>query len=400
MAPSTASALNPIVIPAVQIPPHFSTLGSGLLHETHARESVSTLTALLLTSPDIFPNKAKPKPWWRGQCLLYGLDAPQSLAIQSLREKLENALRRGDLQIPEHLVELEHVENGKFRKLNAQVREATGVKKEGKGGGGVKKDKEDPLKRVLGAAKVAKKTSTGAGKTAALVAAAKPRAKKEPGLEPDTEPGVKAKAKPRAKAQALPTATAAAGGNIQIYLTALPPAPAPRARQTAKRGASSAPKRRAPKAELPSKTLAAAAKRAGGGPGSRGGRGSRGGARGGRAVQPTKHEASSPPPSATRGRTKQTARCSTRGGPRGTRGRGGWASGGISTATVKEEEEEVHDGYDGWNYDRGGGYSDDGYPYKSEYSGHSGYSGSEGGGIKGEYDDEDGYYGYGHNTAF
>ncbi|KAG0637747.1 hypothetical protein HOY80DRAFT_1002394 [Tuber brumale] len=396
MAPSTASALNPIIIPAVQIPPHFSTLGSGLLHETHARESVSTLTALLLTSPDIFPNKAKPKPWWRGQCLLYGLDAPQSLAIQSLREKLENALRRGDLQIPEHLVELEHIENGKFRKLNAQVREATGVKKEGKGGG-VKKDKEDPLKKVLGATKVAKKTP--AGKTAAPAAAAKPRAKKKSGPEPEPEPEVKAKAKPRAKAQAPPIATAAAGGNIQIYLTALAPAPAPRARQTAKRGTSSAPKSRAPKAEPPSKPPAATAKRAGGGPGSRGGRGSRGGARGGRAAQSIKHEASSPP-AVARGRTKQTARCSTRGGPGGTRGRGGWANGGISTARVKEEE-EVHDGYGGWNDGgRGGDSDDDGYPYRGEYSGHSGHSGSEGEGIKGEYDDEDGYYGYGYSTAF
>ena len=309
------------------------------------------------------------------------------MAIQSLREKLENALRRGELHVPDHLVELEHVENGKFRKLNAQVREATmGVKKEGKGSGGAKKVKEDPLKKVLGATKVAKKTSAGAGKAATPAAAPKPRAKKaEP--EPEPEPEVKPKAKSRAKAQAPPFVTATTGGNIQIYLTAHPPAPAPRAKQTAKRGTGSAPKPRAPKAEPASKPPAAAAKRGGGGPGSRGGRGSRGGAQGGGAAHSVKHEASSPP--AARGRTKQTARCSTRGGPGGARGRGGWASGGISTARVKEEEEEVHDGY----------------PYKSEYSGHSGYfgyrySGSEG--VKEEYDDdddEDRYYGYGYSTA-
>ena len=336
----------------------------------------------MLTSPDIFPNKAKPKPWWRGQCLLYGLDAPQSLAIQLLREKLENALRRGELYVPDHLVELEHVENGKFRKLNAQVREATiSVKKEGKGGGGAKKVKEDLLKKVLGTTKVAKKASAGVGKTAAPAAAPKPRAKKKVEVKP--------KVKPRAKAQAPPFVTATAGGDIQIYLTALPPAPAPapapRAKQTAKRGTGSAPKPRAPKAK-PSKPPAATAKRGGGGPGSRGGRGSRGsrgGARGGGAAQSVKHEASSLP--ATRGRTKQTARCSTRGGPGGARGRGGWANGGISTARVKEEE-EVHDGYGGLSsLGEGGGYSDDGYPYKSEYSVHSVHSGSDR--VKEESDD-------------
>lgn len=42
----------------------------------------------------------------------------------------------GGLTVPGELVELEHQENGKFRKLNAQVREATG-----RGGEGVKEDK-------------------------------------------------------------------------------------------------------------------------------------------------------------------------------------------------------------------------------------------------------------------
>ncbi|RPA94464.1 hypothetical protein L873DRAFT_1792907 [Choiromyces venosus 120613-1] len=321
MAPSTASALNPIVIPAVQIPPHFTTLGSGLLHETHAREPLSTLTTLLLASPDIFSNKAKPKLWWRAQCLLYGLDAPNSLTVQSLREKLENALRRGELQIPEHLVELEHIENGKFRKLNAQVREATmGVQKKGgtgSGGGGAKKGKkEDLLKKVLGNAKVGKKASAAA---AVVAAAPKPRVKKKP--EPKVKP--KTKAAPRAKAQAQTQSQSFAtttSGNIQIYLSALPPAPAPapapRAKQTAKRGTSSTASK--PRAQKATPATATATAKRGGGPGSRGGRG---GSRGGRATQPIKHEPTSPPPPAaapTRGaRTKQTARCSTRGNYKG-----------------------------------------------------------------------------------
>lgn len=70
-----------------------------------------------------------------------------------LRSQLELALLKGDLEIPAGIVELEHKENGKFRKLNAQVREATGV--------GVGKSKKaatkDPLKITKSARKVTKR---------------------------------------------------------------------------------------------------------------------------------------------------------------------------------------------------------------------------------------------------
>lgn len=83
---------------------------------------------------------------------------PEKATIQELRTALEKGLaRRGGLVVPEELVELEHRENGRFRKLNATVREATAKEgavkgKETKGKGG-----KDVLKAVKARPKVGKK---------------------------------------------------------------------------------------------------------------------------------------------------------------------------------------------------------------------------------------------------
>ncbi|KAL0632380.1 hypothetical protein Q9L58_008741 [Maublancomyces gigas] len=168
--PSTTSPLSPIVIPAVQIPPHFTTRGDGLLHDSHARETIPALRFLLLSTPRLLENKGKPKSWWRAQCLLYGLDAPEKRTVQELRDTLELALLKGELQVPAAMAQLEQKERGKFRKLNAQVRDATGVgapapapaaapEKKSKVGKVTVKKKDlpkDPLKTVKNAGKVTK----------------------------------------------------------------------------------------------------------------------------------------------------------------------------------------------------------------------------------------------------
>lgn len=86
--------------------------------------------------------------------------------MQELRGSLELALLKGELQVPAALAQLEQKEKGKFRKLNAQVRDATGVgaaaaaapeKKSKVVKETVKKAlPKDPLKAVKNARKVAK----------------------------------------------------------------------------------------------------------------------------------------------------------------------------------------------------------------------------------------------------
>lgn len=71
--------------------------------------------------------------------------------MPELRARLELALLKGELEVPGAMVELERRENGKFRKLNAQVREAMGM--------GRKAAAKDPLKVVKSAGKVVKSQS-------------------------------------------------------------------------------------------------------------------------------------------------------------------------------------------------------------------------------------------------
>lgn len=47
--------------------------------------------------------------------------------MQELRGSLELALLKGELWVSEAMAQLEHTEKGKFRKLNAQVRDAMGA---------------------------------------------------------------------------------------------------------------------------------------------------------------------------------------------------------------------------------------------------------------------------------
>lgn len=106
--------------------------------------------------------------------------------MQELRDTLELALLKGELQVPAAMAQLEQKEKGKFRKLNAQVRDATGVgapapapaaaaaataaaapEKKSKVGKVTVKKKDlpkDPLKTVKNAGKV---TKTKPGKKAA-----------------------------------------------------------------------------------------------------------------------------------------------------------------------------------------------------------------------------------------
>ncbi|KAH0606554.1 uncharacterized protein H6S33_003388 [Morchella sextelata] len=80
--------------PPLRLPPHFTTLGAGLLHATHPREPPATLhTHLLGAPPSRLANRDRPKTWWRAQCLLYGLDAPEKATIARLRGTLQRALR-------------------------------------------------------------------------------------------------------------------------------------------------------------------------------------------------------------------------------------------------------------------------------------------------------------------
>lgn len=101
--------------------------------------------------------------------------------MQELRGALELGLLKGELEVPAAIAQLEQKEKGKFRKLNAQVRDATGVivaaatlekQKKGKAGttaatAGKEKTKKpakappkDPLKVVRNAGKVAKSQPT------------------------------------------------------------------------------------------------------------------------------------------------------------------------------------------------------------------------------------------------
>ncbi|KAI5843797.1 hypothetical protein DFP73DRAFT_64433 [Morchella snyderi] len=254
MPPSIASALHPIVLPPVPVPPYFTTLGAGLLHATQPRELPSTLHTLLFSHPPL-ANKDRPKSWWRAQCLLYGLDAPEKRTIPELRAMLQNAILQGGLRVPDAMQELEKRENGRFRKLNAEMREATGVAPRGKA------PPKDPLKGIRGqGAKVAKaagrKPAARAGGDVTVnitvnmpnPQATKAQAKKtQPASRPKqtAKRGGAAPKTARSKGSAAPTQPAATS----------------RAKQTAKRGGA-APKTARPKGSAAPKGRATTTTRA------------------------------------------------------------------------------------------------------------------------------------------
>lgn len=224
--------------------------------------------------------------------------------MQELRGSLELALLKGELQVPAALAQLEQKEKGKFRKLNAQVRDATGVgaaaaaapeKKSKVVKETVKKAlPKDPLKAVKNARKVAKSkpvkkaaplkndavtinlTVNMASATAAVAPARRKAAAKKAQPKVAAEkppPKVQAKkaastAQPKPRAEKKPKA----GASDPNYfgLTTMQTEPERAISQQPKRGRGGAPK-------APSK------------------------------AGPVKKEPGAP-------RTKQTARCSTRGG--------------------------------------------------------------------------------------
>lgn len=264
----TPSPSPAIVIPAVQIAPHFTTLGEGLLHASHARESPATLHALLLaTTPPLLDNKAKPKSWWRAQCLLYGLDAPEKRTVQELRAALELALLKRELEVPAALALVESRERGKFRKLNAQVRDATAVvvKKQEKEKDPPPKKKaplkppakkpppKDPLMVVRDAGKVAKSQPAKKKKKNEAVtvnltinmpsaAAQKPARAKTAAAKPKPKPRAEKKPKPAASDPAYFTSAAAPEEPK--------PQPKPRTKQTARCSARGGLGKSAPRARV------------------------------------------------------------------------------------------------------------------------------------------------------
>lgn len=251
----------------MQIAPHFTTLGEGLLHASHAREAPATLHALLLaTTPPLLDNKAKPKSWWRAQCLLYGLDAPEKRTVQELRAALELALLKRELEVPAALALVESRERGKFRKLNAQVRDATAVvvKKQEKEKDPPKKKAplkpakkpppKDPLMVVRDAGKVAKSQPAKKKKNEAVTvnltinmpsaAVQKPARAKTAAAKPKPKP------KPHAEKKPKPAASDPAYFTSATAPEEPKPQPKPRTKQTARCSARGGLGKSAPRARV------------------------------------------------------------------------------------------------------------------------------------------------------
>ncbi|CAE6455219.1 unnamed protein product [Rhizoctonia solani] len=126
---ATNDPLHPIVIQAIISGP-FECLGEGLLHEGVGREEPNILKDLVAPTKTSkrtpIEDRERPKKWWKAQCLHYGLQVPSTASISTYRVHLENAIRqRGGLKRPQDLTNLEFEQNAKFRRLNAEVREAT-----------------------------------------------------------------------------------------------------------------------------------------------------------------------------------------------------------------------------------------------------------------------------------
>ncbi|KAG8744732.1 hypothetical protein FRC10_009497 [Ceratobasidium sp. 414] len=121
--------LNPIVISAI-VTGKFECLGDGLLHEGVEREQPNTLKDLLVPTKTSkrtpIEDRERPKKWWKAQCVHYGITVPSQAPIGTYRVHLENAIRqRGGLKRPQDIADLEFEQNAKFRRLNAEVRDAT-----------------------------------------------------------------------------------------------------------------------------------------------------------------------------------------------------------------------------------------------------------------------------------
>ncbi|BBN09127.1 hypothetical protein MPTK1_4g17350 [Marchantia polymorpha subsp. ruderalis] len=115
--------LYPVVIPPISHPP-FECQGKGLVYKSHSRESIDTLRSWITTKRGRSPLQ-RPKIWWQAQLLLYGLD-PGSLSakLAEVTQKLKDALANG-LQAPcQEITDLENELNAKFRRLNADARDA------------------------------------------------------------------------------------------------------------------------------------------------------------------------------------------------------------------------------------------------------------------------------------
>ncbi|EUC62049.1 hypothetical protein RSOL_412400 [Rhizoctonia solani AG-3 Rhs1AP] len=180
--------LHPIVIQAI-ISGLFECLGEGLLHEGVGREEPNVLKDLVAptkTSKRIpIEDRERPKKWWKAQCLHYGLQVPSTASIGTYRVHLENAIRqRGGLKRPQDLADLELEQNAKFKRLNAEVREATSGSTQAK-----------PAK-LKGKAKTTQPAPVVAVE---LTPAPAPKAKVKP--EPKAKPEPKTKAEPKSKAE-------------------------------------------------------------------------------------------------------------------------------------------------------------------------------------------------------
>ncbi|CAE7053003.1 unnamed protein product [Rhizoctonia solani] len=227
------SPLHPIVIQAIISGP-FECLGEGLTHEGVGREEPNVLKDLVAptkTSKRVpIEDRERPKKWWKGtifcdltchmgfkitlfvaQCLHYGLQVPSAAPISTYRVHLENAIRqRGGLKRPQNLTELELEQNTKFRRLNAEVRDATSGSTQAK-----------PSKA---------KTKTKAAQPASVAilesppkAKVKPEPKAKAKLEPKTKDEPKPKPEPKVKSEkkAEPKTKSRAGTSTSETLSGL-----------------------------------------------------------------------------------------------------------------------------------------------------------------------------------
>lgn len=216
--------------------------------------------------------------------------------MPELRARLELALLKGELEVPGTMAELERRENGKFRKLNAQVRDAMGM--------GRRAAPKDPLKVVKSAGKVVKSQSPNETRVTAAG-------------------GVSTTVNLTINLQSTAAQSKAAGKRR---------APAkPRARKAAS-GAGTQQKRQTAAAGMSGSTYFGSAMEPGVKPKKQAAR------RGGGAPKTTSRAAPAKAPSAPR--LKQTARCSTRGGA---------SARGRSTPKVKEEVQPP--AYSQWDED-------------------------------------------------
>ncbi|CAE6498258.1 unnamed protein product [Rhizoctonia solani] len=186
--------LQPIVIQAIVSGP-FECLGEGLLHDGVGRDEPSVLKDLVAPTKTSkrtpIEDRERPKKWWKAQCLHYGLQVPSTAPISTYRVHLENAIRqRGGLKRPQDLTSLEIEQNTKFRRLNAEVREATSASTQPKPPKGKAKAAQSAP------AVVSEPTSIPAPKAKAK---SEPKAKPEPKTKAEPKPNPKPETKPEKK---------------------------------------------------------------------------------------------------------------------------------------------------------------------------------------------------------